>query len=264
LNTSTSSDNQSKQQNTQNKQVMSATSYLITGASRGIGYELVEQLAKRPNTVVFAAVRDPATASKDLKRTAHEYSNVHIIRLDSATPSDAQEAAQYIDKVAGGLDVVVANAGIAQDWTKVVAVDPAQLHEHFKINAIGPLVLFQAVYPLLLKRPTKKFVTVSSLVGALTDMLAEPETAYGTSKVALNFITKRIHLEHQQDGIIAYPIHPGIVNTDMGKSAAPVFGMEEFPIKPADSARDILTVVDASNAEYSGRFWSYDGTEIRW
>jgi norsolorinic acid ketoreductase len=243
---------------------MSSQSYLITGASRGIGLEMVRLLSTRPHTVIFAAVRDPATASSDLQATAKSFSNVHIIKLDSSTPEDAYEAAKAIEKISGGLDVVIANAGIAQDWSKVVNVEPAALYEHFKVNTVGPLVLFQATYPLLKKRETRKFVTISSLVGAITDMLGEPETAYGTSKAALNFVTKRIHLEHSGEGFIAFPIHPGIVNTDMGKAAAPVFGMEEFPIKPVDSARDILTVVDAAGANESGRFWSYDGTEIRW
>lgn len=95
-------------------------------------------------------------------------------------------------------------------------------------------------------------------------MLDAPETAYGTSKAALNFVTKRIHLEHSDEGFIAFPIHPGTVNTDMGKAAAPVFGLTEFPVLPKDSAKGVLEVVDAATAKESGRFWNFDGTENRW
>jgi norsolorinic acid ketoreductase len=239
-------------------------SYLITGASRGIGVEMVRILSNRPGTVVFAGVRDPSSASADLKQIASANSNIHIIKLDSATEGDAKTAAKTIEEIAGGLDIVIANAAIAQDWHPLVEVAPQQLYEHFKINTIGPLVLFQAVYPLLLKRKTRKFVTVSSLVGMITDMLKEPQTAYGTSKAALNFITKRIHLEHSGEGFIAFPIHPGNVNTEMGKAAAPLFGLVDFPVLPADSAKGTLKVVDVSTEKESGRFWNYDGTENRW
>ena len=95
-------------------------------------------------------------------------------------------------------------------------------------------------------------------------MLKEPETAYGTSKAALNFVTKRIHVEHSGEGFIAFPMHPGNVNTEMGLAAAPVFGLTEFPVTPADSAKGVLDVVERATAAESGRFWNYDGTENKW
>ena len=95
-------------------------------------------------------------------------------------------------------------------------------------------------------------------------MLKEPETAYGTSKAALNFVTKRIHIEHSGEGFIAFPMHPGNVNTEMGLAAAPVFGLTEFPVTPADSAKGVLAVVEGATAAESGRFWNYDGTENKW
>ena len=239
------------------------TSYFVSGSNRGIGLELVRLIANRPDTIVFAGVRNPSKRS-ELQKLASKYPNVHIVKLDSSSTTDAQAAAHTVEEIAGGLDVVIANAGIAENWEKVVKVDPQSLSEHFKVNTVGPLILFQALYPVLLKRQTRKFVTISSLVGAITNMLDVPETAYGTSKAALNFVTKRIHLEHSAEGFIAFPMHPGTVNTDMGKAAAPVFGLTEFPVLPVDSAKGILAVVDAATANESGRFWNFDGTENRW
>ena len=239
------------------------TSYFVSGSNRGIGLEMVRIIANRPGAIVFAGARNPSKAS-ELKKLAAKYPNIHIVKLDSSSTTDAQAAAHTIEEVSGGLDVVIANAGIAENWEKVVTVDPQSLYEHFKVNTIGPLILFQALYPVLLKRQTRKFVTISSLVGAITNMLDVPETAYGTSKAALNFVTKRIHLEHSHEGFIAFPIHPGTVNTDMGQAAAPVFGLTEFPVLPLDSAKGVLTVVDAATANESGRFWNFDGTENRW
>jgi len=242
---------------------MTSQVYLISGAARGIGYELSRILTERPNTIVFAGVRDVSKATA-LNKLAAQHDNLHVIKLDSHSVSDAKEAAQYIDKVAGGLDVVIANAGVNLNWDPVATVSPESLEEHFRVNTIGPLILFQAVYPVLLKHKTRKVVTVSSLVALLGNMLAEPETSYGVSKVALNFVTKRIHVEHSAEGFIAFPIHPGLVGTEMGNAAAPVFGMSEFPTSPVDSATGILAVVDKATPEYSGRFWNYDGTENSW
>jgi len=238
-------------------------SYFISGSNRGIGLELVKLTANRPGSVVFAGVRNPSKAS-ELAKIASQYPNVHLIKLDSTSATDAKQAAQTVERIAGGLDIVIANAGIAENWDKVVEVPPDSLLEHFKVNTIGPLILFQALYPLLLTRQTRKFVAISSLVGEITDMLKEPETAYGTSKAALNFVTKRIHLEHSGEGFIVFPIHPGNVNTEMGLAAAPVFGLKEFPVTPADSAKGVLTVVEGATTAESGRFWNYDGTENKW
>ena len=241
-----------------------STSYLITGANRGIGFEIVKLLAQRPGTTIFAGARNP-TKSPALQTLASHNPNIHILQLESTSYTDVQSAVETIRKIAGGLDVVIANAGIAQNWHKVLDVTPASVVEHFNVNALGPLILFQAVYPLLLARPTRKFITISSLAGAIGDsMVPVPDVAYGTSKVALNFVTKKIHMEHKEEGIIAFPVHPGTVNTDMGLGAAPVFGMERFDLEPEVSARGVLSVVDQATIGDSGRFWSFDGSELSW
>jgi NAD(P)-dependent dehydrogenase (short-subunit alcohol dehydrogenase family) len=237
--------------------------YLVTGTARGIGLELVRLIASRPDAVVYAGVRDPAKAI-ELNKIAEKHSNVRVVKLDSETPEDAYAVAKTIEKEVGGLDVVIANAGIAKNWEYVAKVDPQELYDHFKVNTVGPLILFQATYPLLLKHKTRKFITISSLVAMITDMLKEPETAYGTSKAALNFVTKRIHIEHAAEGFITFPMHPGNVATEMGNAAAPVFGLTEFPVAPVDSAKGVLEVVDGATAKEAGRFWNYDGTENRW
>lgn len=81
----------------------------VTGANRGIGYGLAEALAKLPDTVVFAGTRDPAAAS--LKELATRYRNVHAVKVTSASPEDNKAAIAEIEKKAGQLDVIIANAG---------------------------------------------------------------------------------------------------------------------------------------------------------
>jgi norsolorinic acid ketoreductase len=238
--------------------------WFISGANRGIGFELVKQLASRTDTIVFAAVRTPSKA-KDLNDFAHSHSNVHVLQLESVSEADAANAAKSVEKIAGGLDGVIANAGIAQNWQYAVDADIEALKEHFVVNVGGPLILFKALYPLLLKRQTRKFITVSSLAGAIGDILGPPMTIYGSSKAALNYVTKSIHKEQSPNGFVVFPIHPGMVDSDMGKSASKdIFGMDRFPVSPEESAHSILEVVGHAGPAESGRFWSYTGQELTW
>jgi norsolorinic acid ketoreductase len=81
----------------------------VTGSNRGIGYTLAATIAARPNTIVFAGARNPAAQS--LKDLAARHSNVHPIKLTSGDESDNAAAVAEIQKIAGRIDVVIANAG---------------------------------------------------------------------------------------------------------------------------------------------------------
>ena len=238
---------------------MSAQAWFVSGANRGIGYELVKIVADLGH-VIFAGVRNPSNATA-LKSLAARNSNIHIVQLESTSVSDAAAAAKTIEQVTGGLDVVVANAGIASNWQKVTELSLKSLNDHFQVNAVGPIILFQALYPLLLQRQTRKFVTVSTLAASISQTLPVPDTVYGSSKAALNFITRSIHKEHNEEGFIVFPIHPGMVDTEMGQSAAPLFGITKPPMSPLESAEAVFRVVDTATKEQSGKFLSYDGTE---
>lgn len=86
--------------------------------------------------------------------------------------------------------------------------------DHYNTNLVGNLALFQNIFPLLKTYDDgalPKFITISSAVGSIGDMENWPmnATAYGMSKVALNWLTKNIHIENK--GLIAFPVHPGYV-----------------------------------------------------
>ena len=241
---------------------MSPQAWFVSGANRGIGFELVKIVADLGH-VIFAGVRNPSKATA-LKSLASCNPNIHIVQLESTSVSDAAAAAKTVEQVTGGLDVVVANAGIAGNWQKATELSLTSLNDHFQVNAVGPVILFQALYPLLLQRQTRKFVTVSTLAASMTQLIPIPDTVYGSSKAALNFITRSIHKEHNEEGFIVFPLHPGMVDTDMGQSAAPVFGMTNLPMSPLESAEAVFRVVDTATKEQSGKFLSYDGTELPW
>jgi len=243
---------------------MSPQAWFISGANRGIGLELVKAAANK-GYIVFAGARTPAKAIA-LKNLVATNPNIHILQLESTSVSDIAAAAKAVKATTGGLDVVIANAGILQNGEKAQQASVDSLDQHFEVNAVGPLLLFQALYSLLANRDSRKFITVSSAAGsiALTAGIPVPLTVYGASKAALNFITQSIHKEHKSEGFIVFPIHPGMVTTDMGNAAKDSFGDRWDPITPKESADSVFKVVEGATKEQSGRFLNYDGSEIPW
>jgi norsolorinic acid ketoreductase len=107
------------------------------------------------------------------------------------------------------LDIVVANAGISKVFPPVSELNIKDIQEHFDVNLYGVIRLFQAVLPLLNQAKAPKFVTLGTSAASLGEMASRnfPNSAYGTSKVALNYITLKIHFENPK--VTAFPLDPG-------------------------------------------------------
>ncbi|KAK5251627.1 hypothetical protein LTR11_007645 [Exophiala xenobiotica] len=204
------------------------TTYLITGANRGLGKGLVSAYLQKPDNVVIAAVRNPtdstSLALQDLPK--HPSSTLIIVKIESTSETDpALAMAELATKHnITTLDVVIANAGISQIFPAVADAKADDMVRHFHVNAVGVVFLFQAVLPLLRQtsasaspnsmpqqqqRRPAKFVTMSTSAASIgnQELVHVPNAAYGPSKAALNWITKKIHLEHPD--IIAFPLDPG-------------------------------------------------------
>ncbi|KAG7421212.1 Norsolorinic acid ketoreductase [Fusarium oxysporum f. sp. rapae] len=198
-----------------------ATYVLITGCNRGIGRGLFETYIARTDHVVVAAVRDPiAESSKELLHVSKgTNSRCILVEIDSASETDALGAMKTLKRDHGvtKLDLVIANAGISKYFGTAEMTPVAEMMDHFKINSVAPLLLFQATWPLLHAAKAPKFVTISSGAGSLGFMenLKVENTAYGSSKAALNFITRRIHFENPD--LVAFSINPGWLQTDVSK-----------------------------------------------
>ncbi|KAL1691081.1 hypothetical protein GGG16DRAFT_125167 [Schizophyllum commune] len=243
-----------------------STVYFVTGANRGIGLAMVQALAARPNAVVFAGARDPARAT-DLNVLAKAHPDrVHILKVVSADRENNKAAIEEVKRVAGRLDIVIANAGINNSYEPALEVPTKEMVEHFEINTNGPLVLFQETYPLLKQSKTPKFVTVSSAIGSITIAAQLPVNVYpyGASKAAVNWVMRKLH--HDFPDFVIFPISPGTVETDMAKLSrerdpAMVALQKAYPaITPDESARGILEHVDISTREtHGGQFVDYSG-----
>ena len=152
------------------------TIYFISGANRGIGLGFVEALAKRPNTVIYAGVRDLNNATA-LQKLNLSTKNIHIVKLDSVSESDAKAAAEKIEKTSGYVDVVIANAGIANYQGPLVTTPIKEIRDHYEVNVVGPLILFQALYPLLKKSKlgAPKFVVISTALASIGNLYARAD-----------------------------------------------------------------------------------------
>ena len=116
--------------------------------------------------------------------------------------------------------VFIIIAGIAKYYGPLATTPISEFEDHWKVNTMGPVVLFQATHKLLLASPTKApiFVVISTGAASISAYIPMSSSAYGSSKTAVNFLVKVLDDEHAKDGLIAFSISPGWVATDMVSS----------------------------------------------
>ncbi|BGP20173.1 hypothetical protein JCM10213_000742 [Rhodosporidiobolus nylandii] len=240
------------------------TIYFVTGANRGIGFGLVTALSKRSDVLIFATARDPSKADA-LNALARAKGNVVVVKLESASEEDAKAAYKVVEEKAGKIDVLIANAGICECSTPAVAQTPAEYNRHFEVNALGPVVLFQALHPLLYKSGLPKYLVISTSLGSLSMAIPGPYAAYSMSKVAVNYFILKLHQEEEAHKLVTFPVCPGLVATELGNIGAQRMGLKEAPVKVEDTAAGILKLADEATRETrGGKFWSYTGDSIPW
>ncbi|KAJ9607444.1 hypothetical protein H2200_008517 [Cladophialophora chaetospira] len=249
------------------------TTVLITGSKSGIGKGLLATYASRPNTLAIAAIRDgpDSEAAKALTSLpVGSGSKIVVAEYDASSRIAAVELVSYITSThkVSSLDIVIANAGILKHFGPAKEASAETISEHFEINTLAPILLYQATRELLnASKQTPKFIFISSSIGSngLQDHYPLPVLAYGLSKNALNWAASRIHRE--EDRIVIIAQQPGWVQTAMGNSAAELAGMspEDVPVTLEDSIKGLISVFDkADKATYSGKFWDQNDAQVPW
>jgi NAD(P)-dependent dehydrogenase (short-subunit alcohol dehydrogenase family) len=193
---------------------------LITGANRGLGFEVARQLAEKAFHV-FPAARDREAGEKAAAILQKNGAKVSFVELDVGDPKSIKRAAQEVAATVDHLDVLVNNAAILQDeHLAVLEVDAELMQRTLTVNTIGPLLVAQAFYPLLAKSDFGRIINVSSGSGALSEM-GTYSPAYSISKTALNAVTVQLANAFKHKGIAVNSVCPGWVRTDMGGGYAP-------------------------------------------
>ncbi|KAJ4403840.1 hypothetical protein N0V85_005007 [Neurospora sp. IMI 360204] len=251
--------------------VTDSTVVFISGVGKGIGSGIAKLYLSRPNHTVIGSVRDLSTPSvAELKASPTAPGSklllVHIESTSSTDPAAAVSAirAQGIDHI----DIAIANAGAMPSTVPIEEVDTKDMLENYHINAIGPLLLFQAILPLLKKGREPKWASVSTTAGSigLVDALAAwILPAYGGAKAALNWLTAGI-ASSQKEWLTTIALHPGLVQTGPGNWVAQKVGLgDKAPVTVEDSAAGVVKLVDGLTKESNGKFYNaVDSTEVPW
>lgn len=194
---------------------------VVTGANRGIGFEICRQLARQDFTVVLTS-RSAARGRAAVKALHDEGLELDDHLLDVTSPASIKALAGYLDERYGRLDVLVNNAGVLLDprGSRVLDAKAKTFHDTLETNFFGPLLLVQALAPLMRKNRYGRIVNLSSGLGQLSDM-GTGTPAYRISKTALNALTRILAAEFIGSGILVNSMNPGWVRTDMGGASAP-------------------------------------------
>jgi NAD(P)-dependent dehydrogenase (short-subunit alcohol dehydrogenase family) len=185
---------------------------LITGAYRGLGYQVGRQLAERGWQVILTARRKDQGAD-----AAAKLKNASFLELDITQDASVARAAKKVAK----LDVLINNAAIIADGDQdILTIRPEVIARTIEINGLGAVRVSQAFLPHLLKSPAGRIVNVSSGAGQLSDM-GTWSPAYSTSKTTLNAITCLFAAALKEKGIAVNSVCPGWCRTEMGGANAP-------------------------------------------
>ena len=227
----------------------------LTGANRGLGLEFVRQLLARGDAI-FATCRRPEEAEA-LQRLQREHPDrLRIAALDVADAQAiarvAAEAAAWSERV----DVLINNVGVLYRGERLGELQQEQLMHAFAVNAVGPLLLTQALLPLLQRGERSVVFNISTQMGSLERKTYGSYYSYSASKAALNMFSRALAADLRSEGIIVVAVHPGWVRTDMGGAQA--------PLDPPTSVSGMLRLLDRLRLEDSGRFFTWEGKEHPW
>ena len=234
-------------------------SMLVTGASRGLGLEMVRQFGA-DGWRIYACCRTPDTAAALAALAAESSGAVSVHALDVG---DAAQIEALAASLAGTpIDMLVNNAGLLghsiddQAPGTFGTIDYESWMQVHAINTMAPLRMAEAFADHVAASEIKLMFFMSTHMGSITDLADGNFYPYRSSKAALNLVVKALSIDLAPRGIRTLAVHPGWVSTDMGSAAAPV--------TPPESIAGIRRVVAGYGGGQTGRFYQYDGTELPW
>ncbi|PLB46550.1 putative short chain oxidoreductase [Aspergillus steynii IBT 23096] len=261
------------------------STYLVTGSSRGLGFNIVNHLASRPASqvgTIFATSRQNNSAQLQ-ELVEREKGRVVFVQLDAARKESVSQAVREVEMFleseqqtqgkGKGLDVVINNAGIMPSTRGGIA-NMDDLNETFNTNVTSAHMVTSAFLPLLRKGERRVIANISTTVGSIAQApkyKMSPTPAYKITKAALNMLTVQYAQELEKEGFTVLAISPGWLKTEMA-------GGDFADLPVSTGAEATMHIIDSATREMNGKFlnikvpgWEenpgvnrYDGKEVPW
>mmetsp|Transcript_9747 Transcript_9747/g.27283 ORF Transcript_9747/g.27283 Transcript_9747/m.27283 type:complete len:253 (-) Transcript_9747:21-779(-) len=234
--------------------------YVVTGASSGIGLDLVKALAARGEKV-YATVRKRASSLSGTDAISQVPGDVTILEGIDVARDDVGAALQASALAGVTIDVIVHNAGSINGSRDVVSADifPEQelltvtmdrMCAAFEVNTLGPLRVQQALLPQM-RTPGGKVAIISTSLGSISDG-SGGIYAYRASKAAVNMVAKTMSCDLKAKEIAVQVITPGFLATEFGAGAEEAAKMGAKPVEQA--TQGIIRLLDKMSMDNTGSF----------
>ena len=229
-------------------------STLITGANRGLGFEFARQYLA-DGWQVYAACRDPASAS-ELRRLAEDsYGKLRILAMNVTDQASIRAAATELDGQA--IDLLLNNAGIIGPRGQTIGnIDYEAWAEVLAVNTMGPMRVSEAFVGHVASSDRKLIVTLTSGMGSIADNTSGGSIIYRSSKAAVNMVVRSQAIDLAPRGITCVVVNPGWVRTDMGGPNA--------SLEPSESISALRRLIATFGPQQSGKFFNHTGREYPW
>ena len=239
---------------------------IIQGAGRGIGLALAKQALIAGASHLYLTARHPADSAgySEMPPSA----TIRWFSMDFCDPASIAAFGAALCAATPHIDRVISTAGLLHDANihpekTITALNTAAMMRLYQVNAMGPALFWQALWPLLRSSKGVKIGSLSARVGSISDNRLGGWYSYRASKAALNQHLRCMAIElarYNPDAAVA-ALHPGTVDTALSKP----FQTHVAPDKlqdPATTAAQLWRVLDRLHHSESGRFFAYDGSEI--
>ena len=212
---------------------------VVTGAERGLGYELTHALLKKGYTVFAGQYRTEWNLLENLKPSYPD--QLMIIPLDVSNLTSVKNAIKQIEKTTQSIDLIINNSAITGDNQSILGdeINYDEIHTVIDVNAIGALRVTNELFHLLKNGHQKRVVSISSEAGSIYDCGRQGWFAYCSSKAALNMLTAIIHNNLNPIGGQAFLFHPGWMKTWLSGTYH-----DEGPLTPDISANAIVDLLE--------------------
>ncbi|MFC6670240.1 SDR family NAD(P)-dependent oxidoreductase [Marinobacterium aestuariivivens] len=243
---------------------------LVAGATRGIGRGFVEALLQR-DWSVYASYRHAGSAQALDELSRRHPGQLRQVPLD-LTDEDSIRAtvAQIESELLEPLELGLCCAGLLHEGDQrpeksLAKLSPDWFQRSMAVNGLGPLLLLKHLHPLLVHHTSSQYAVISARVGSITENQLGGWYSYRASKAALNMLMKTAAIEmgRRFPHLQLLCLHPGTTDTELSEPFSARVPREKL-FSVECTVHQLLQVLEDNRGGESGRFLSWDGSELPW